>query len=263
MIYMLAPMEDYTDNAFRALCHKYGADFTFTPMLNLDALARGNEQAWKELDFKDNSAPVIIQLLAYKEGNLKHFLDAFKPSRGFRGFNLNCGCIDPKVIQNGQGCALVKRVTKVANLVNLIKERGYSVSVKLRLGLNSYEKEKKVYLNLINKVDADFFIVHARHGKETYNEPADFSVYADCVKTGKRIIANGDIKTAEQIAKLEKLGVEGVMIGRAAVENPQIFNQLKKEPLLSTEAVKKEYLYLTEKYHSTERNKKNILKRMK
>ncbi len=56
--------------------------------------------------------------------------------------------------------------------------------------MNKFEKEKKVYLNLINEVDADFFIVHARHGQETYEDPVDSSVYEECVKTNKIIIAN-------------------------------------------------------------------------
>ena len=76
-------------------------------------------------------------------------------------------------------------------------------------------------------LDADFFIVHARHGKERDKDPADFSVYEECVQTGKKIIANGDIKTKEQIEYLKSIGIKGAMIGREALDNPQIFNQLK------------------------------------
>ncbi len=89
------------------------------------------------------------------------------------------------------------------------------------------QKEKKVYLNLIKELDVDFFIVHARHGKETYKNPADFSVYEGCVKTNKVIIANGDIKTKEQIDYLKSIGVKGAMIGQAALKNPNIFNEIK------------------------------------
>ena len=92
--------------------------------------------------------------------------------------------------------------------------------------MNKFEKEKKSYLNLIKEVDADFFIVHARHGKETYKNPADFDVYKECVKTNKIIIANGDIKTKEQIKYLKSIGIKGAMIGRAALENPNIFKNL-------------------------------------
>ncbi|MBR9703035.1 tRNA dihydrouridine synthase DusB, partial [Candidatus Woesearchaeota archaeon] len=95
-------------------------------------------------------------------------------------------------------------------------------------GMNQFEKEKKSYLNLIKEVDADFFVVHARHGKEKENSPADFDVYKQCVETGKRIIANGDIKTKEQIIFLKSIGIKGAMIGRGAIKNPNIFAELKE-----------------------------------
>ncbi|MBW2998497.1 tRNA-dihydrouridine synthase, partial [Candidatus Woesearchaeota archaeon] len=131
-------------------------------------------------------------------------------------------------IQKGIGCALIKRITKVNKLVKVIKDHGYSPSIKIRLGMNEFEKRRKNYLHLIEQVDADFFIVHARDGSQTYNDPADFSVYEECVKTGKVIIANGDIKTKKQVDELKKIGVKGVMIGREAVSNPRIFNELKE-----------------------------------
>ena len=97
----------------------------------------------------------------------------------------------------------------------------------MRLGVNDYEKMKGAYLNLINNVDASFFIVHARTAKQRSNEPADFSVYHKCLDTGKLIVANGDIKTREKVLELKKMGLYGAMIGRAAIEDPQIFKELK------------------------------------
>jgi tRNA-dihydrouridine synthase len=69
--------------------------------------------------------------------------------------------------------------------------------------------------------------VHARTAKQTERNPADFSVYAKCVDTGKQIVANGDIKTKKQVEELEKIGLSGAMIARAAIDNPKIFNELK------------------------------------
>ena len=93
--------------------------------------------------------------------------------------------------------------------------------------MDNYEKEKGAYLNLINKVDASFFIVHARTAKQTLDDRADFSVYAKCVDTGKRIVANGDIKTKKQVEELKSSGLSGAMIGRAAIGNPEIFDELQ------------------------------------
>lgn len=228
-ILMLAPIEGVTNSAFRSLCHQYGADLTMTPMARIDGLVRKNSVTCKRVEIKDET-PTIIQLIGTKEEYFKKYLDDFTPPPGFRGFNLNLGCSSPQFVKIGQGAAMMKRVSKVKHIVDLIKDRGHRVSVKMRLGLNEFEKEKKTYLNLIQGVDAGLFIVHARHGAQTYKDPADFSVYAECVATGRDIIANGDISTWTQIEALKAAGVKGVMIGRAAVANPAIFNRLKGKP---------------------------------
>jgi len=196
--FMLAPMEDITDPSFRTICHKYGADLTFTEMVRIDPLSRNNAATWSRLDVKD-STPVIIQLLGTNEPRLKKFLKMFKPHEGFEGFNFNLGCPSPQVIKLGQGCAMIKRISKTKKLVNIIHDYGYNCSIKMRLGMNKFEKEKKIYLNLIDAVPAEFFIVHARYGAQTYKEEPDYSVYEECVKTGKNIIANGNITTKEQV----------------------------------------------------------------
>jgi len=223
---MLAPMEDQTDSKFRELCYKNGADSTFTEMARVSALIRNNKSTVQRIQIP-NPIPTYIQIIGANEKELKKFLKKFKPQKGFLGFNLNLGCPSPNMIQRGLGCALIKRTSKVKKIVQTIRDYGYSVSIKLRLGMNQFEKDKKIYLNLIKEVDADFFIVHTRHGKERSKDPADFSVYEEIVKTKKTIIANGDITTKKQIKYLKSIGIKGAMIGREAVKNPNIFNELK------------------------------------
>ncbi|MBU3906665.1 MAG: tRNA-dihydrouridine synthase family protein [Nanoarchaeota archaeon] len=259
--YMLSPMEDFTDNAFRTLCYNHGADMTFTELLRIEALADNVEKTWSRIEKKDNT-PVIIQLLGSSEKDLEKFLNMFKPFEGFRGFNLNLGCPAPQVVSLGYGCAMVKKVSIVKNLVNMIKRKGYSCSIKMRLGKNIYDKQKKVYLNLIKEVDADFFIIHARHGRENYDKKSDYSIFEECCNTGKMIIANGDIDSKEKVEILKSSGVKGVMIGRSAINNPQIFNFLKGNKLISSEEIKKEYNELAEKYDAPFRYRKNIMKRI-
>lgn len=258
--YMLAPLEDYTGPAFRALCHKYGADLTFTEMIRVGGLARNNKSTWSKLNV-DDETPTSVQLLIAKDELLKQFLKDFSPNaKGFRGFNLNIGCPSPKIIQTGQGAALIKRINKVKTLTNIIRDHGYNVSIKMRLGLNNYEKKNKVYLNLINGVDADFFVVHARHAAQTYADRADWSVFEECANTGRKIIANGDIKSREDISKLKVVGIKGAMIGRAAITNPLIFNQLKGEASPDINTVKEEFLELSKKFNTEPKFVDNVLK---
>lgn len=260
-VYLAAPLEDVSDSTLRTLCYRHGADMTFTEMARVEGLAKNNAVTWRKIEARGGT-PHIIQILAGKETGLTKFLKAFTPSEGFSGFNLNFGCPSPDVIGIGQGCAMIKRVAKIQRLVTMIREAGHPVSIKMRLGMNKYEKEKKVYLNLLKNVDADFFIVHARHGGQKYAEPADFSVYPECVATGKIIIANGDITTKEQCEELKQIGVRGVMIGRRSVSNPAIFDELKGKKTPTIEQLKKEYLALCLHYEPAKWYQKNVLKRL-
>ena len=224
---MLAPMERYTTPEFRELCFKKGADSTFTEMARISALARHNKSTLERINIP-KPVPTYIQLIGSDEKGLNKFLQEFNVQQGFLGFNLNIGCSSPDIVQNGLGCTMIKRISKVKKIIETIRVHNFPVSIKLRLGANEFEKEKKVYLNLINETDPDFFIVHSRHGKETIKDPADQSVYEECVKTGKLIIANGDINNKDQIESLKSIGVKGAMIGRAALTNPGVFNIIKK-----------------------------------
>jgi tRNA-dihydrouridine synthase B len=258
MKFMLAPLEDVTDNPFRQLCYNHGADLTFTEMTRLAAAVRKNKSTLRKTEITNN-VPTQIQFAALKENNLFSFLKMFKPPKSFAGINFNLGCPSPKIMGKGMGCALMKRVSKVNRLVKIVKDHGHPCSVKIRLGANLFQKEKKVYLNLINGVDADFFIVHARHGHEHYEAEPDYSVFPECVKTGKDIIANGDVDTVAKVKMVQDMGVKGVMVGRAAIRNPAIFEKLKGKKETPIETVKEEYMEL-----ATEdtRYKKNILKRL-
>jgi len=258
---MLAPMEDYTDSAFRTLAFRHGADLTFTEVAKADGLARKNKPTWKKLDWKD-STPTEIQLLAGNEDKLSKFLDLFEPKEGFKGFNFNFGCPAPDVVKSGRGCAMVRRIAKTNRLIDLIRKHNYPISIKMRLGASEFEKKVKVYMNQLNGTNPDYFIVHARTGVQSYTDRPDYSVFEECVSSGKTIIANGDIDSLAKVEELKKIGVKGVMIGRAAVRNPAIFDLLKGKSIPTPDELKKEYSLLAEKYASTDRHKKNVLMRI-
>ena len=256
---MLAPMIDITSAAFRAICYNYGADLTFSELVKIKGLARKDKNTWSRIEYKD-ATPMVIQVLGSREQYFKKFLNIFTPFDGFAGFNLNLGCPDPSVINDGLGCAMIKRISKVRKIIDIFKDYGYSISIKMRLGLNQAEKDRKVYLNMIEAANADFFVIHARHAAQGYDQPADFKVFEECANTGKEIIANGDIRTKEQLEHLKSMGAKGAMIGRAAVIDPAIFNKLKGISTPETAVIKQKYLDLTQKYGEPLRYRKNVLK---
>ena len=226
MEYMLAPMEKITNANFRTTCYRYGADLTFTEQIRFETLAKGTKSALERIHIPDDT-PTMIQIMGKDEEKLRKFLEGFSPEGGFKGFNLNLGCPSQSYVRQGIGSAMIKRPTKVERMVDIIRSYDYNINVKLRLGVNLAEKKEKIYLKLINKVEADFFVVHARHRSEPYERKADWSVFPECVETGKPIVANGDIKTKKDVERMKEIGCMGIMIGRAAMYNPLIFGQLK------------------------------------
>lgn len=228
--FMLAPMEGYSDGVLRTLCHAHGADLTFTEMAHVESLLRDNKPALARLEAPD-STPVQIQLLTGREDQLERLIEGFRPFPGFKGFNLNLSCPSVDVIRHGKGAAMVKRASKTQRLVSIIQDHGYAASVKLRLGTNEHEKRNKVYLNSLGGVEADLFIVHAKTAAQGSGDAEDYSVFPECVEAagGAPVIANGGIDSPGKVKSLMGMGASGVMIGRAALCNPAIFDALKNE----------------------------------
>ncbi len=255
----LAPLEGVSDCAFRTLCYNHGADLTFTEMIRIDSLVRKNKATLNLLDLK-NKVPTGVQLLAIKSQSALEFVKLF-PSFSIEPhqINLNCGCPSPDVIRQGGGAALVKRIQRLQELVTIFRKLSLPVTLKIRLGLNEYEKKQKTYMNLLKTVDADAFIVHARHARQNSKESADWSIFEECLATGKHIIPNGDISEREDIMYFKKLGIKEVMIGRAAVRNPSIFEYLKGREKVSLASLTEEYLVLCEKYPNHPKYKENVL----
>lgn len=227
---MLASLERYSDSVFRTLCHNHGAELTFTEMAHVQSFLRRNKGSLAKIEPKDDT-PVQIQILSSSEAKLDRFLSDFKPFPGFKGFNLNLSCPSKDVIRQGKGAAMVKRGAKTQKLINVIRNQGHPVSVKIRLGLNQREKENKLYLNNLGSADPDFFVVHTKHAGQSSAEPEDNSVYPECVEEARGIpvIANGGIFTADKAQLLMESGVDGVMMGRPAMSNPAIFDLMKNE----------------------------------
>lgn len=266
---MLASLERYSDSVFRTLSYNHGADLTFTEMAHVGSFLNRNRASLEKIEPRD-ATPVQIQILTGNEGRLDRFLSGFKPFEGFMGFNLNLSCPSKDVIRQGKGAAMVKRGAKTARLVSMIRDHGHPVSVKIRLGLNRIEKDRKLYLNNLGGVDPDFFVVHAKHAAQGSGEKEDYSVYPECVEAARGIpvIANGGIETPETVQSLVEMGVGGVMMGRPAIMNPAIFDLMKNglgvndppKPVPTIEDLKREYADIHEAIGGSEKYRMRFLK---
>jgi tRNA-dihydrouridine synthase B len=259
--YLVAPLENYSGPAFRTLCHKFGADVTFTEMTRVEGIIRNNKATLSKLVFPD-STPVEIQLLPGNEAQLDAYLGSFKTFEGFKGFNLNLGCPSSEIIKAGRGAGMVKRLSKVDRLARIVRKHNFPFSIKLRLGGTEFEKKHKVYLRILENIDTDYFILNPKHGMQDSSEKEDESVYPECVtlckSRGIPLIANGGVNSIKKVQELEKIGLSGVMIGRGAMKDPSIFNQLKGKQLSSKNEILKEYQTLTEKFNENKKYFENF-----
>ncbi|MBN2112113.1 tRNA dihydrouridine synthase DusB [Candidatus Woesearchaeota archaeon] len=251
---VLAPMAGVTDVAFRALAVKYGASLTYTEFISSTALVRGSEKTLGIIKKDKSENPCAVQIFG---GDLKDMADAAKIlEKKFDIIDINCGCPAVKVIKIGAGSILMKEPKKLAKILStLTKEVKIPITIKIRAGV--YGKKNAVEVaQAAEKAGASAITVHGRTLGQGYSGKADWDIIKKVKKAvGIPVIGNGDI-TSPEIAKqrLEESGVDYIMIGRAAMNNPYIFKQindfLKKGSYTKKDSMEqfREYAVLAKKH---------------
>lgn len=261
----LASMENITCWAFRSLCR--GISDSYTGMLSLTNLVKKNN-IWEEVDcFPIEGQRQWIQIATSKEAECEAFLRRLdeeiekNPEKGnVYGIQLNCSCPSPNLISIGQGPALIKRTTKVTNLLKvLLKQKKYKVGIKLRLGLNALEvKQRKIFsllgaLEEIARENPNFsnVTIHLKHAQESSSKEYDYSLLNEIASYRLPLVINGGIKNYEDADKLMNLispenrkNIVGWMIGREALKNPDCFAENPR----NREEIKKEFAELCKKH---------------
>ncbi len=234
-----SPMEACSDVAIRSLCYEQGAALTYIEMIRAYALTKKKQRFLEKLDPSPNIRQGL-QLAAVKVNELKKALVMIKTKQQeqdarfmhIETIDLNLGCPSPGLIQEGGGAALLKRANRVKELfVVLRSEWNGPVSAKIRLGMHPLEKEKKVYLKILNAAEdigLDWVTVHPKTVKDTSLASIDLDALRECVEnTSVPLIGNGLVVDETSAAEVLRTGVQGIMIARAAVADPFIFKRLK------------------------------------
>lgn len=219
---VLAPMADITDVSFRILCRKLGAGLVFNEMLNANAICRRNKATLQKLAIAQEEHPVAVQLFGAQVGLL---VSAAKKAveMGADIIDLNMGCPYEKILSQGAGAALLKRPSKVSEIIHALKKNiGVPVTAKIRTEKNFLELAK-----LIEDAGADAISVHARTVAQGYSGAADWDKIKDVKKILKiPVIGSGDAFSAEKARGMLVLtGCDAVMIGRGCIGNPHIFSE--------------------------------------
>jgi nifR3 family TIM-barrel protein len=219
----LAPMAGYTNKVFRELVKSFGAGLTFTEMVSVEGILRDNKKTFKYID-PDSNGITGVQLFGPPEP--QNFYKAalmIKNTFNIELIDINFGCPVKKVLKGEAGAFLLNYPEKMADIVKALKDTGVIVSAKIRSGFNTINIEKTI--PLLEKAGVDMITFHPRLATQFYTGKADWSLFKIARKlTGKTLIANGDIKSPLDVEHfLVNYGVDGVMIGRKALEAPYIF----------------------------------------
>ena len=228
---LLAPMEDVSDPPFRALCKAYGADLMFTEFISSEGLIRDAAKSVKKLDIFDQERPIGIQIFGAEIDSMKRATElaaAAKPDI----IDINYGCPVKKVVGKGAGAAILCDVPKMEKLTaEIVKSTDLPVTVKTRLGWDENTKYVVEVAERLQDVGIQAISIHGRTRKQMYKGDADWTLIGE-VKNNPRmhipVFGNGDVRTPERVREVkERYNVDGVMIGRASIGYPWIFNEMK------------------------------------
>lgn len=228
---LLAPMEDVSDPPFRAVCKSNGADLMFTEFISSEGLIRDAIKSKKKLDIYDYERPVGIQIFGGDEEAMAmsaKIIDTVAPDL----VDINFGCPVKKVVTKGAGAAVLKDVEMMVRLTDaVVRSTSLPVTVKTRLGWDDASINIMEVAERLQDVGIKALSIHGRTRSQMYKGEADWT-WIGKVKANPRIhipiFGNGDIDTPEKALEYKnRYGVDGIMIGRAAIGYPWIFNEIK------------------------------------
>ena len=228
---LLAPMEDVSDPPFRAVCKDNGADLMYTEFISSEGLIRDAIKSRKKLDIFDYERPVGIQIFGGDEDSLAmaaKIVEVTNPDL----LDINFGCPVKKVALKGAGAGVLKDVDLMVRLTSaVVKSTSLPVTVKTRLGWDDKTRNIEEVAERLQDAGIKALAIHGRTRTQMYKGEADWTLIGK-VKNNPRItipiFGNGDIDSPEKAMEYKnRYGIDGIMIGRAAIGYPWIFNEIK------------------------------------
>lgn len=225
----LGPMAGVTDLPFRVLCKEQGADLIYTEMVSAKGIYYKNKNTDALLEVREDERPVALQLFG-SDPDIMGSMAAVIEHRNFDILDINMGCPVPKVVNNGEGSALLKTPELAGKVVNSIaRSINKPVSVKFRIGYEDVDQNIVDFAKRMEASGAKLIAVHGRTRAQYYSGSANWEVIRHIKEAVSiPVLGNGDVFTPQDAkAILDQTGCDGIMIARGVRGNPWLFKQIK------------------------------------
>lgn len=228
---LLAPMEDVSDPPFRAVCKEGGADLMYTEFISSEGLIRDAAKSRQKLDIFEYERPIGIQLFG---GDIGNMVESAKIATEVNPdlIDINYGCPVKAVACRGAGAALLQDIPKMVQMTSdIVKATHLPLTVKTRLGWDDNTKNIVEVAERLQDIGIKALTVHGRTRVQMYKGSADWTLIGKIKENSRMhipVFGNGDIDSPEKAVEYKnRYGVDGVMIGRAAIGAPWFFNEVK------------------------------------
>ncbi len=228
---LLAPMEDVSDPPFRVVCKENGADLLYTEFISSEGLIGDSAKCRRKLDIFDEERPAGVQLFGGDEKRMAmaaHIVDLTRPDF----LDINFGCPVKGIVAQGAGSGVLKDMQLMQRLTAaVVKATSLPVTVKTRLGWDDDTKNIETVAEMLQDAGIKALTIHGRTRCQMYKGEADWSLIAK-VKNNPRIkipiFGNGDIDSPQKALEYKnRYGIDGIMVGRAAIGHPWIFREIR------------------------------------
>lgn len=225
---VLAPIAGFTDVGFRDIAARYGASLTYTEMISCKGMVYGSEKTKELLATTDNERVKAVQIFG-ADPQIMAKACCMPEMQKFDIIDINMGCPVPKIVNNGEGSALLNNPKLAAQIVkNVVKQTGKVVTVKFRKGFKRGENIAVDFARYMQDAGASAITVHGRTREDYYMGNADWDTIAKVVESVNiPVIANGDVTDVTTYLKIkDHTKASGVMIARGALGNLQLFKEI-------------------------------------